>query len=303
MGVIAQRLGQPPALSRAKGLNENYARELLELHTLGVEGGYTQQDIIEVAKSFTGWTIAGPFQGSTFVFEPRMHVNGEKTVLGKTIQPAGVEEGEQIIKMLAHHPSTARFISTKLARRFVSDDPPAELVDAAAKTFTKSGGDIREVLGTIFSSSQFFSAAAYQAKVKKPLELVASSLRAINADLRPSPSVLRTLGEMGEPLYMCQPPTGYPDTASAWINTNSLMKRLNFAAALAANRVPGVEANVDSAQALFKQLGLPIPDQAQLEQTRSILEQEDNKRVGRAFAADQVITAAFMLGSPQFQKR
>lgn len=297
---------QTSALGRAKGLNENYARELLELHTLGVEGGYTQEDIIQVAKCFTGWTISSPFQGSVFLFEPRMHEDGEKRVLGRSIRAAGIKEGEEVIEMLARHPSTARFIASKLVRRFVADTPPPSLVAKAGKTFEKTGGDIREVLRTIFSAPEFFSLEAYQVKMKKPLELVASALRAASAEVRPNPQLLRLLAEMGEAPYMCAPPTGYPDTASAWINTNALLKRLNFAMALAANRVPGVRANLDSAYSLLRQTGFPEPDAQQLEQVRSLLEearQEERQRPRQQAPVEKILALAYMLGSPEFQKR
>ncbi|MDA2923243.1 DUF1800 domain-containing protein [Acidobacteria bacterium AH-259-L09] len=296
------------ALRRAKGLNENYGRELMELHTLGVDGGYSQEDVIQVAKCLTGWTITRPRQRGAFRFEPLLHEKGDKVVLGQTIKAAGIEEGEQVIRILAQHPATARFISTKLVRRFVADDPPEDLVNAASRTFERTGGDIREVLRTIFTHPQFFSEQIYQAKVKKPLELVVSSLRAVGAEVEPERYLLRALTEMGEALYLCLEPTGYPDVASAWINTNSLLKRLNFAIALAANRIPRVQTDLEAAQPLFQKLGLPEPDPGQGEQTRLLLSKanrQDARPAGvkRTPITKQVIAAAFMLGSPQFQKR
>ncbi len=295
-------------LQRAKGLNENYARELMELHTLGVDGGYSQEDVIQVAKCLTGWTITAPRQGGSFQFRPFLHEDGDKVVLGSRVRSGGIEEGEQVLRMLANHPSTARFISTKLVRRFVADDPPADLVDAASLTFERTGGDIREVLRTLFSHPHFFSPEVYQAKVKKPLELVASALRASGVEMKPARHLMRMLAEMGEALYMCQEPTGYPDVASAWINTNSLLQRLNFALALASNRIPQIRVDLASAWPLFQQLGLPEPSAQQLEQTRSLLSQvgeEGNQRsnLRPARFPQQVIASAFMLGSPQFQKR
>ena len=239
-------------LQRAKGLNENYARELMELHTLGVDGGYSQEDVIQVAKCLTGWTIAAPRQGGSFQFRPVLHEDGNKVVLGHRIRSGGIEEGGQVLRMLANHPSTARFISTKLVRRFVADDPPADLVDAASLTFEKTGGDLREVLRTLFTHPHFFSPEIYQAKIKKTLELVASSLRASGAEIKPAPHLMRMLAEMGEALYLCQEPTGYPDVASAWINTNSLLKRLNFALALASDRIPQIRVDLASAWPLFQ---------------------------------------------------
>ena len=295
-------------LQRAKGLNENYARELMELHTLGVDGGYSQEDVIQVAKCLTGWTIAAPRQGGSFQFRPVLHEDGNKVVLGHRIRSGGIEEGEQVLRMLANHPSTARFISTKLVRRFVADDPPADLVDAASLTFEKTGGDLREVLRTLFTHPHFFSPEIYQAKIKKPLELVASSLRASGAEMKPAPHLMRMLAEMGEALYMCQAPTGYPDVASAWINTNSLLKRLNFALALASDRIPQIRVDLASAWPLFQQLRLPEPSVRQLEQTRSLMGQVGEERNQRGDLRPdrfpkQVIASAFMLGSPQFQKR
>ncbi len=295
-------------LQRAKGLNENYARELMELHTLGVDGGYSQEDVIQVAKCLTGWTITAPRQGGSFQFRPFLHEDGDKVVLGSRVRSGGIEEGEQVLRMLANHPSTARFISTKLVRRFVADDPPADLVDAASLTFERTSGDIREVLRTLFSHPHFFSPEVYQAKVKKPLELVASALRASGVEMKPARHLMRMMAEMGEALYMCQEPTGYPDVASAWINTNSLLQRLNFALALASNRIPQIRVDLASAWPLFQQLGLPEPSAQQLEQTRSLLSQvgeEGNQRsnLRPARFPQQVIASAFMLGSPQFQKR
>ena len=295
-------------LRRAKGLNENYARELMELHTLGVDGGYSQEDVIQVAKCLTGWTITAPRQGGSFQFRPFLHEDGNKVVLGHPIRSGGIEEGERVLRMLANHPSTARFISTKLVRRFVADDPPADLVDAASLTFEKTGGDLREVLRTLFTHPHFFSPQVYQSKIKKTLELVASALRASGAEIKPARHLMRMLAEMGEALYLCQDPTGYPDVASAWINTNSLLKRLNFALALASNRIPQIRVDLASAWPLFQQLRLPEPSAQQLEQTRSLLSQvgeEENQRSDHRPArfSEKVIASAFMLGSPQFQKR
>ena len=166
-----------------RGLNENYARELLELHTLGVDGGYTQQDIVEVAKAFTGWTIRGPRQGGGFWFDERRHVKGTKHVLGTSIDRGGERDGEAVLDLLARHPSTATFIATKLARRFVADKPPPALVERAAETFTKTHGDLREVTRTILTSPEFLAAEARRAKVKTPFEFVASALRASGADI------------------------------------------------------------------------------------------------------------------------
>ncbi|MCZ6485836.1 MAG: DUF1800 domain-containing protein [Acidobacteria bacterium] len=348
-------LRMPRMLETYKGLNENYGREVMELHTVGVDGGYTQEDVIEVSKSFTGWTIR-PLpsrEEGTFVFDPDLHVEGDKVVMGHTIQSGGIEEGLQVLKILAQHPSTARFISTKLVRRFVADDPPAELVTAASRTFERSNGDIREVLRTIFTSSLFFSAETYQAKVKKPLELVASSLRSVNADLPLLPkgrklsdrdlagyTVLRqALSQMGEDIYRAEPPTGYPDQASAWINTNALVKRLNFAFTLTAGldvpyrpggaqrSIPfqsNIKADLQSAQLLLERLGISRPNRELIEQGRALAQSAAQDQPGPESSmmgmsmmgggvsaqvfdpkkvSTQAIAIALMLGSPQFQKR
>ena len=225
-----------PGQNARKGLNENYGRELMELHTLGVDGGYTQKDVTEVARAFTGWTIENPRLGGGFVFEPRMHDPGEKVVLGHVIKAGGGQsDGEQVLDILAAHPSTARFIATKLARRFVSDTPPPALVDRAAARFQQTGGDLREVMRTILTSPEFLSPEARNAKVKTPFEFVVSALRARATEVTNATVFVRALRQLGMPLYMCQPPTGYKDTADAWVNTGALVDRMNFALRLARN--------------------------------------------------------------------
>jgi uncharacterized protein (DUF1800 family) len=249
----------PKATARRKktrGLNENYAREVMELHTLGVDGGYTQKDVTEVARALTGWTIAGLRDGGgapRFVFRPALHDRGDKQILGQKLPGGGLEEGEQILHRLATHPSTARFISLKLARRFVSDDPPKALVDRAAETFRRTDGDIRAVVRTIVTSPEFFSPAARGAKVKTPLEFVASAVRASGATVTSARELARRVAAMGMPLYQQQPPTGYKDTADAWVSTNGTLARMNLAADLAAGRVAGVVPGPT-----------PLPDSARL---------------------------------------
>jgi uncharacterized protein (DUF1800 family) len=231
---------QPRPPARKFGINENYARELMELHTLGVDGGYTQKDVQEVSRCFTGWTIDRPNQGGGFVFRPWMHDNGAKTVLGVTIPAGGgISDGERVINILSRHPSTARFISKKLCRRFVSDDPPAQLVERVAQVFLKTDGDIREVLRAIFTSPEFYSSSAFRSKLKSPLELVASAIRAIDGDTNGGPQMADWLRRMGEPLYLCQAPTGYSDDSSVWMNSGLFLNRLNFRVALASNQIPG----------------------------------------------------------------
>ena len=232
----------PQSASRipTRGLNENYARELLELHTLGVDGGYTQDDIINVARAFTGWTLQPPRRDGGFIFRPVMHDAGEKTVLGQRLDAGrGVEDGEQVLDIVAAHPSTARFIATKLARRFVMDDPPESLVDRAAETFQRTKGDIREVVRTIVTSPEFFSSAAYRAKVKSPFELVVSALRAMDARPDMTPRSAQVVARLGQPLFLHQAPNGWPERGDAWMNTGAILNRINFGLAIAGGAVPG----------------------------------------------------------------
>ncbi|MFN7995540.1 MAG: DUF1800 domain-containing protein [Bryobacteraceae bacterium] len=226
---------------RNRGLNENYGRELLELHTLGVDGGYTQKDVTEVARCFTGWTIRQPRRAAEFEFNPRMHDYGPKTVLGATIPAGGgIEDGYKVLHLLAQHPATARFISRKLAMRFVSDEPPESLVDRMAKVFLKKDGDIPAVLAALFNSPEFWSQTAYRAKVKSPFDFVTSAIRAVDADVDFGFGLTNQLMKMGQPLYRKSEPTGYPETGREWANSAGLMARMNFAVALAANKIPGV---------------------------------------------------------------
>jgi uncharacterized protein (DUF1800 family) len=236
MQVVQQRLKQAPA---KKGLNENYARELMELHTLGVDGGYTQQDIIEVARALTGWTM-NPRVNAEFVFRPEIHDAGQKVVLGHVL-PAGrgIEDGEDVLDILARSPVTAHFIAKKLAIRFVSDEPPAALVDRAAQTFLKTNGDIREVVRTIVTSPEFFSRTAYRSKVKSPFELVASALRAVGAQPDTTMRSAQIVGFLGAPIFGHQAPNGWPETGEAWMNSGAILNRINFGLGLAAGRFPG----------------------------------------------------------------
>ena len=270
-----------------KGLNENYGRELMELHTLGVDGGYTQKDVTEVARAFTGWTIENPRQGGSFRFEPRIHDPGQKVVLGHVIKAGGGEsDGEQVLDILATHPSTARFIATKLVRRFVGDTPPPALVERAAARFRETGGDLREVMRTILTSPEFLSPDAYRAKVKTPFEFVVSALRATGADVQDARPLVRELQQLGMPLYMCQPPTGYKDTADAWVNTGALVNRMNFSLALASNKLRGVfVSNLPEADRIL--------DGDMSETTRAT--------IAKATTAPQI--AALTLGAPEFQRR
>ncbi len=237
---------------QASGLNENYGRELMELHTLSVNGGYSQKDVTEVAKVFTGWTLEQPKKGGDFRFEPRMHEPGDKVVLGHRIKENGEKEGLEVLHLLAHNPKTAHFISQKLAMRFVSDDPPAVLVDRMTQTFLKKDGDIREVLRTMFKSPEFWSSEAYRAKVKTPLEFVVSAVRASGAEVDDARALVGTLNNMGMMPYGMMPPTGYSMKADTWVNSSALLARMNFALGLAAGKVRGV--NVDSASLVAGQV-------------------------------------------------
>ena len=225
-----------------QGLNENYGRELLELHTLGVDGGYTQQDVINVARAFTGWTIKPPAQGGGFIFRPQVHDAGEKIVLGHKLRAGrGMEDAENVLDILAKSPATARFISFKLVRRFVSDSPSKALVDHAAQVYLKTSGDIREVLRAIITSPEFFSRQAFRAKVKSPFEVVVSAMRALNASPDSSPSSAQVIAFLGQPIFGHQAPNGWPETGEAWMNTGAILNRINFGMAVAAGRLPGVD--------------------------------------------------------------
>ena len=259
---------QMPQLQQLRrGINENYARELMELHTLGVDGGYTQRDVQEVARCFTGWTIFAPRgagaaaaqlanaggrraerlreNAGRFFFNPRMHDDGEKIVLGHKIPAGGgVKDGLMVLEILARHPSTAKFIATKLVRRFVSDEPPRSLIDRVAQTYTKTDGDIREMLRTIFFSPEFNSPEAYRAKIKRPFELAISAVRTLGAETNGGPQFHQWVARMGQPLYGFQTPNGYSDVAEDWVNTGALLERMNFALALVSNRIPGTRVDL-----------------------------------------------------------
>jgi uncharacterized protein (DUF1800 family) len=324
--------GAGPAKGRRLGLNENYAREIMELHTLGVDGGYMQGDVIEVARAFTGWSIDRPREEGTFRFVPVAHDNGAKLFLGHVLPANGGEEDSlKVIDILSRHPSTAKFVATKLARRFVSDDPSPALVERAAKTFRDTDGDIRMVVVTIVTSPEFFSAEAYRAKIKTPLELVASSVRAVDGDVQVPGApgsqqpggglaLAQQVGKLGEPLYQQPMPTGYPDVAEAWVNAGALLNRMNFALRLTANRVPGVRVDLSRAvgaadrrkpeQVLDVLLRAVLQGQLS-SQARSVLAaQLDEPEITRATRddrgpadADVEKLAALVLGSPEFQRR
>ncbi len=302
-----------------RGLNENYGRELMELHTLGVDGGYTQKDVTEVARCFTGWSIEKPKQDATFKFDERVHDPDPKIVLGKKIHAGGMRDGEEVIDLLVHHPSTAKFISTKLARRFVSDNPPPALVARMAQTFQSSDGDIRAVMKTMIYSPEFWSRDAYRAKVKTPFELVVSTARALGTDVDTPMPLVQWAGRIGEPLYQCQPPTGYSDKADAWVNTGALLNRLNYSLALAGNKVRGsrsdtgsllgMDSSADAKAALDRAVQLFLGGQTGPMTVETLEKQLDSPQILQAKLDDPVkhvdlgVVAGLVLGAPEFQRR
>jgi uncharacterized protein (DUF1800 family) len=259
--IQAEAAKQAKGKGGAAGINENYGRELMELHTMGVEGGYSQKDVQEVARAFTGWTIDRPRQGAQFIFRPLMHDRGEKVVLGYTIRAGGgIEDGEKVIDILAHHPSTARFIATKLVRYFVSEDPPQPLVDKVAATYMKTDGDIREMLRTIFYSDEFMSPDVAAHKTKSAFEYVASAIRAMNGETNGGPRMAQLLGKMGQPIYQFVAPTGFPDRSDYWLSDGSLIERINFAVNLTSNKLPDARVqltNFPDAKSAALYLGSP----------------------------------------------
>jgi uncharacterized protein (DUF1800 family) len=233
------------------GLNENYARELMELHTLGVDGGYTQKDVQEVARCFSGWTIQKPNEEGLFLYRPGLHDNGEKIVLGHKIPAGGgLADGERVLDILATQPATARFIATKLARRFISDDPPPSVIDRAAAVFLKTDGSIRETLRSIVTAPEFFSTPTYRAKMRSPFEYVAAAMRALNAETDGDRPVLDAIGRMGQPVFGRITPDGYADRADQWLSSGAMVARFNFASALATNKIKGT--SVDLTKLLSK---------------------------------------------------
>jgi uncharacterized protein (DUF1800 family) len=339
LGVAPHQRGygpRRPGKSKAKqasGLNENYGRELMELHTLSVNGGYSQKDVTEVAKVFTGWTLDQPKKGGGFHYEPRMHEPGDKLVLGHRIKQNGEKEGLEVLHLLAHNPQTAHFISQKLAMRFVSDDPPPALVDRMTKTFLKKDGDIREVLRTMFKSPEFWSPDAYRAKVKTPLEFVVSAVRASGAEVEDARALVGTLNNMGMMPYGMMPPTGYSMKADVWVNSSALLARMNFALALAAGKIRGVKVDAVSLASSLgnatvsagpnKDVPIPIdPQQALTNLENSLLSGDISKQTHETISKqleDPKISqrrlddpkrppnvaaiTGLILGSPEFQRR
>jgi uncharacterized protein (DUF1800 family) len=317
----------------AHGLNENYAREVMELHTLGVNGGYTQKDVTELARVLTGWTLEEPRQGGGFVFREPRHEPGDKTVLGRTFHEDGQREGEAALEMLAREPATAKFISTKLAQRFVSDTPPQPLVDAMAQTFLKSDGDIKAVMRTMLGAPEFWDRNQYRAKVKTPLEFAVSAIRATSAEITRTQSVADALNRMGMPLYGAQPPTGYSMRSESWVNSAALLSRMNFALGLGTGKLAGVRmdaaklagasTNAEDVQRTLERTLLAGAVSAQTHETiakqlnQALIDALNEPRIaGRklddpahpiAHPANQPVNqgtvAGLILGSPEFQRR
>jgi uncharacterized protein (DUF1800 family) len=268
----------------------------MELHTLGVDGGYTQKDVQEVARAFTGWTIANPRLGGSYRFEPRLHDDGEKVVLGHRIKAGGGrKDGEDVLDLLARHPSTARFIATKLARRFVADEPPAALVGRAADTFKSTDGDIRAVVRVIVTSPEFL--ASRRAKTKNPFEFVVSAVRVTGLQAASALPLVQALRDLGMPLYGAQPPTGYADKAEAWVNTGALLNRMNFAVALTSGQLRAL-----GAAALYRSASAG-DTRRMLFSTALANEVSESTAATVARATTAAQTAALTLGSPEFQKR
>lgn len=332
---------RPPAPGRGRataaggkgptGLNENYARELLELHTLGVDGGYTQTDVTELARVLTGWSVALPrpadaprpvnrfgrpgrfaapeAEPGTFLFRERLHDVGTKTVLGHRFGPnGGVDEGEAAIRMLAHHPATAHHIAYELCRRLVADEPPSALVDRAAARFLATGGDLTEIVRTIVTSPEFFDPRFYRAKVKSPFEYAVSAVRAAGGSTD-GQNLAREVADMGEPLYLCQPPTGYSDASDTWVNSGALLARLNFALALTAGRIPGT---VVDGRALPLAGGTPaieagaerlLGTSLSADTVRTIAQRLEAPAGADDVAASTELLAGLLLGSPEFQRQ
>ena len=313
------RLIRPPKgkPKQASGLNENYGRELMELHTLSVNGGYTQKDVTELAKVFTGWTIEQPNKGGGFKFEPRMHEPGDKNVLGHRIKENGEKEGLEMLHLLAHDPRTAHFISQKLAMRFVSDNPPASLVDRMTQTFLKKDGDIREVLRTMFKSPEFWSPETYRAKVKTPLEFVVSAARASGAQVDDPRPLIGALNNMGMMPYSMMPPTGYSMKAETWVNSSALLGRMNFALGLASGRLHGITVDAlplapgsaDAPQALVQLEGSLLGGDVSRQTHETISRQLEDPKISERRLDDPARSpnvgaiAGLILGSPEFQRR
>jgi uncharacterized protein (DUF1800 family) len=307
------------AKRQERGLNENYGRELMELHTLGVDGGYSQQDVIEVARCFTGWTIRQPQRDPQFWFNERLHDPNPKMVLGHKINAGGMRDGEEVLDLLARDPHTAHHLSLEIARRFVSDNPPEALVERMTQTYESTDGDIRAVLHTMIYSPEFWSRDAYRAKIKTPFELVASAARAVGAESDVPLALVQWTGRIGEPLYQCQPPTGYSDKADAWVSTGALLNRLNYSLALAGNRLPGVRTDIrellgggasgQPGAILDQAITVLLSGEASPQTRETLQKQMNDPRVLQASLDDPItqvnegMITGLVLGAPEFQRR
>jgi len=306
--LSARRRGGQGVRPVPKGINENYARELLELHTLGVDGGYTQHDVIDVARIFTGWSIERPQQGGDFEFHDWAHDRGEKLVLGVRFEGGhDMDEGIRLLKLLANHPATMHHVSRKLCQRFVNDDPPDGCVDDAVAAWQRSSGDMREVLRAIFHGPDFWAAANVRAKVKTPLEFVVSAARAVAAEPDTSPRLAQVVARLGEPLYLHVAPDGYPEREAAWVNSGALLDRMNTAVALASGKLPGVTVGLDSivsagdADQLIGVVNEKILSGTMSENTKQVL-RRDLAGIGDPAQA-RALAVGLAIGGPEFQKQ
>src|SRR5216110_3404012 len=306
--LSARRRGGQGVRPVPKGINENYARELLELHTLGVDGGYTQQDVIDVARIFTGWSIERPQQGGDFEFHDWAHDRGEKLVLGVRFEGGhDMDEGIRLLKLLANHPATMHHVSRKLCQRFVNDDPPDGCVDDAVAAWKRSSGDMAEVLRAIFHGPDFWAAANVRAKVKTPLEFVVSAARAVGGDPDTTPRLAQVVARLGEPLFLHVAPDGYPEREDAWVNSGALLDRMNAAVALAAGKLQGVTVVLDSlvatgdADQLIDAVNEKILGGTMSENTKQVLRRQladiSDPTQARALAVGLAI------GGPEFQRQ
>ena len=308
-----------PQKQQDRGLNENYGREVMELHTVGVDAGYSQQDVIEMARALTGWTIREPRRDPEYTFRPEFHAQGKKVVMGHTIDAGGERDGEEALRMLANDPHTARHISTELAQRFVSDDPPQSLIDRMTKEYEATGGDTRSVLRVMIYSPEFWSKQAYRAKVKTPFELVASTARALDADVSVSLPLAQWVGRMGEPLFQCEPPTGYSEKSAIWVNTGALLNRLNFALAFASDHMAGAsvdlkpvfgeDASKDADAELSRAMDSFLDGQVEPATRETLEARMKDSQILQAALDDPVkqvnagLISGLVLGAPEFQRR
>ena len=305
----ADSLRRQALAQRPKGINENYARELLELHTLGVDGGYTQQDVIDVARIFTGWSVRRPQQGGDFEFHDWAHDYGEKVVLGVRF-PAGhgMDEGVRLLQLLANHPATMHHVSRQLCQRFVNDDPPDGCVDDAVTAWKQSNGDIRAVLRAIFRSPDFWAPENVRTKIKTPLEFVVSAARAVGGEPDTTPRLAQVVARLGEPLYLHVAPDGYPEREDAWVNSGALLDRMNAAVALAAGRLPGVTVSLDSivpatpdAERLIAQADAAVLSGTMSENTKAVIRRQLSD-ISDPLQA-RALAIGLAIGGPEFQRQ